>query len=113
RCPHYVPPSGVSPAAGGRALYSRMCYESRRVVDDPIVYRKGPVSYMRCLNASNPRKDIGWLLDNVGDLDVEISDVSSQWGLLALQGPKAFNILAHLTDANLKKLPYFSFVEAE
>lgn len=110
---NFVLANDVSAMADGRALYSLMCYEHGGVVDDLIVYRKAANSYLLCLNASNTRKDLGWLLDNAGDFDVEIDDVSGQWGLLALQGPKAFDILAHLTDARVKKMPYYSFVEAD
>ncbi len=93
----------------GRVVYSLMCYENGGVVDDLLVYKEGDNDYLLCLNASNTEKDIAWLRKVAGGYDVEIADVSSEYALVALQGPKAFDILSHLSGANLRELKYYWF----
>lgn len=95
----------------GRVVYSLMCYEHGGVVDDLLVYRTDENHYMLCLNASNIGKDVAWLQSKADDFDVEVSDVSSDYALLALQGPKAFEILDGICSADFAKLVYYSFAE--
>ncbi|WP_269524460.1 glycine cleavage system aminomethyltransferase GcvT [Coraliomargarita parva] len=80
----------------GKAVYSPMCASDGGVVDDLIIYRLSPESFLVCVNAGNAEKDFGWFLKQAGrwDLNVEIEDHSDQYALLALQGPKAAEILA-------------------
>lgn len=101
----------VSSMDDGKALYSLMCYPNGGVVDDLLVYRRGENDYLLCLNASNVAKDIAWLQQEAAGFEVEVTDVSETYGLIALQGPKAFELLAEVTDANLSGLGYYRFVE--
>ena len=95
----------------GQALYSLMCYENGGVVDDLLVYRKGANSFLLCLNASNTEKDINWLSKQIKPYDAQIRDVSNDYGLIALQGPKAFGILDQIADVGLSELGYYRFAE--
>lgn len=100
----------VSGMDDGKVLYSLMCNASGGVVDDLLVYRKGANRYLLCLNASNTEKDVAWLKKHVGEFDVSVVDVSADYGLIALQGPKAFEILKGLSSADLSGLGYYRFV---
>jgi aminomethyltransferase len=75
------------------AMYSLMCYESGGCVDDIICYRRGENRYMLCVNASNAEKDIAWIRDHAAQFDCKVTDLCADYAQLALQGPKAWDIL--------------------
>ena len=80
----------------GQAKYSPMCNEHGGTVDDLIVYRKSEEEYLIVVNAANKEKDYQWMLDHQFG-NVTFTDVSEQYAQLALQGPKALDILRKLT----------------
>jgi aminomethyltransferase len=96
----------------GQAGYSVVCYEDGGTVDDVIVYRR-PDDFLVVVNASNREKDLDHFRANTGDLDVEISDETEEWALLALQGPEAPDLLQDLTGTDLSTLKPFRFAEGE
>ncbi|MBD5779297.1 glycine cleavage system aminomethyltransferase GcvT [Pelagicoccus sp. NFK12] len=110
---NYVLTNDVSSMEDGKALYSLMCHPSGGVVDDLLVYRKKEGSYLLCLNASNVDKDLAWLSEKAEAFDVSLVDVSDQYGLIALQGPRTFGILDELSSVDLSNLGYYRFVEGE
>lgn len=81
----------------GQSRYSPMCNDKGGVVDDLIVYRKADEDYFIVVNAANKDKDFEWMRTHLLD-GAEIEDVSGDWAQLALQGPKAEEILRKLTD---------------
>jgi aminomethyltransferase len=93
----------------GQAQYSAMCLETGGIVDDLLVYRHVD-RYMLVVNASNLEKDWAWVESHVGDLDVELEDVSDATALLALQGPSAREILRPLVDIRLEAVRYYRFM---
>ncbi|MGI6576529.1 MAG: glycine cleavage system aminomethyltransferase GcvT [Eubacteriales bacterium] len=101
----------VSSINDNQMLYTFMCYPNGGVVDDIIVYRRKEDSYMAIINASNIDKDIDWMREQVGSYDVEIKDRSGELSLIALQGPKAEEILGGLVDVDLKDIGFFQFSE--
>lgn len=110
---NYTLTNDVSSMDDGKALYSLMCHPNGGVVDDLLVYRKEENKYLLCLNAANTDKDIAWLQEVSKRFDVEVIDVSSNYGLIALQGPKAFAILSKISEAQLVDIGYYRFAEAE
>ncbi|MBQ0018025.1 MAG: glycine cleavage system aminomethyltransferase GcvT [Clostridiales bacterium] len=83
--------------APGYARYSPMCNENGGTVDDLIVYMKAPNDYFVVVNASNTDKDFAWMCDHKID-GVELTNVSEQYGQVALQGPAAETILRKVCD---------------
>jgi len=102
----------VSRLETGQSGYSAVCYEDGGTVDDVLVYRR-PDDFLVVVNASNREKDLDHFRANTGDLDVEISDETEAWALLALQGPEAADLLQNLTETDLTNLKYFRFTEGE
>jgi aminomethyltransferase len=102
-------PSEVRKLEDGRALYSVLLRPDAGIVDDVIVYRLAADDYLMVVNASNRDKDHAWCRDHLGE-GCELRDVSDAWALLALQGPRAAEILAPLCDVNVKGLASFQFV---
>ncbi len=91
-----------------QAQYSAMCLESAGIIDDLLVYR-GPDHFMLVVNASNKEKDLAWVLEHAPGFDVEVADESDDTALLAVQGPKAAEIVQGLTETNLDGIGYYRF----
>ncbi|MFN2363794.1 MAG: glycine cleavage system aminomethyltransferase GcvT [Halarsenatibacteraceae bacterium] len=93
----------------GRVVYTPMCYENGGIIDDLLVYRIKKDHYMLVVNASNKDKDFEWV-SKKAPADVEVKDLSAQYGLLALQGPKSEEVLGSLVDFDLSELKTFRLV---
>ena len=102
----------ISLMAENEAHYALMCYEHGGVVDDVFVYRL-PGRWFVVVNAANLAKDYQWMQDHLGHYDVTIKDVSAETYMIALQGPKAIDILQKLIPANMANVPRFTAIEAE
>ena len=98
----------VSRIKDGQAQYTAMCYEDGGTVDDLLVYKISDIHFLLVVNASNIDKDFEWMKKSVSG-DVEIENLSDQYGLLALQGPLAEPVLQRLTDTDLSAIKPFRF----
>jgi len=101
--------NSIAKAPVGKAVYSPMCQSDGGVVDDLIIYRTGEESFLVCVNASNIEKDFGWFLKQAGrwGLDVQIDDVSEDYALLAVQGPKAEAVLRDMGLESVSSIKRF------
>lgn len=95
----------------GRVLYSPMCYPTGGVVDDLLVYQRGPDRYFLCINAGNIQKDLEWMREQAKGFAVTLDDRSADYALLAVQGPLAAGIVQSLTGAKLGAVKYYHFCE--
>jgi aminomethyltransferase len=105
-------PGNVSALPVGRAVYSVLLKPDGGIVDDVIVYRLGLEELLMVVNAANRDKDAKWCASHLGEGCV-FRDVSDAWALLALQGPKAAEILAPLTSVDLDATGPFHFAWGE
>lgn len=81
----------------GHVQYTAMCQEDGGTIDDLLIYRLAENHYLLVVNAANTDKDYQWLCEHLkGDVDVE--NVSSQYALLAVQGPLAEPIIERLVN---------------
>jgi len=92
------------------ASYSLLCYHDGGVVDDTFIYRL-PDRYFVAINASNARKDTLWLQYHRAGYDVRLENVSAETYMLALQGPRAEEILQPLCDGDLNAMAYHTAME--
>jgi aminomethyltransferase len=97
----------VSKLFPGRVLYSTMCQPDGGVVDDLIIYCRGPQDFLVCVNASNTEKDVAWITQHAAGFDCRVRDLSDDFALLALQGPASVAILQPLTATDLGALKYY------
>jgi len=81
----------------GRAQYSCLPNNDGGIVDDLIVYKMKEEQYLLVVNASNIEKDWNWISSH-NDLDVEMKNLSDDYSLLAIQGPKAVEAMQSLTS---------------
>lgn len=91
----------------GQARYSPMCNEEGGVVDDLIVYKVREEHYLIVVNAANKDKDYEWIKNHVFG-DVEIKDISDQVAQIALQGPKALEVLKKVAKEEDIPVKYYS-----
>ncbi len=94
------------------AHYSLLLYGDGTIVDDIFIYRL-PERWLIVVNAANRAKDFAWLQANALGFDIELTDISDNLGMLALQGPKAEQILQRLTTANLEQFAARTALEIE
>ncbi len=94
----------------GRAMYTVMCQPDGGIVDDLLVYRLGSEEYMLVINASNIESDFAWMQAN-NPMGAALSNVSDEIALLAVQGPKSFDIVQSLVgDAlDLDTIRFYHF----
>lgn len=96
----------------GKAQYTCFPNERRGIVDDLLVYRVEEVKYMLVVNAANIEKDWDWCIRNNTEGAV-IENASENTAQLAVQGPKAIDILQKFTGLDLSSIPYYSFQSGE
>ena len=108
---NYLITNDSSSMEDGQILYSPMCNEKGGTVDDLIVYRFGAEDYLLIINASNTDKDVAWIRDHTAGFEVTVTNESSRWGQLALQGPEAQPILAGLVDFDPSEIGFFHFIQ--
>ncbi|MBN1423703.1 glycine cleavage system aminomethyltransferase GcvT [Candidatus Fermentibacteria bacterium] len=94
-----------------QALYTCMCYQSGGIVDDLLVYRL-PEGYLLVVNAANTEKDYGWIVEHA-EGDIQIANESDDYIQIALQGPRAAEILAPLTDENLDAIRFYHYAKGD
>ena len=96
----------------GQAQYT--CFPNGKggIVDDIIVYYFEPEKYMLVVNASNIEKDWNWLNAH-NSVGAEVENASEHTAQLAVQGPKATELLQNLTPVNLSEVPYYHFTVGE
>src|ERR1700722_10582203 len=97
----------------GRVVYSPMCHPDGGVIDDLLVYMRGPEDFFLCINAGNTPGDLDWIRERAAGREVTVSDRSDATALLAVQGPKAPAIVQSLTATRLDLVKYYHFTEGD
>ena len=93
--------------AVGQAQYSALLYANGTFVDDVIVHRLGAQDYFLVINAGTREKDFGWVRDNTRYFSCCLEHRSDDYTQIAIQGPKAGNLLQKLTDADLSAVKFY------
>mgnify|MGYP000038059615 CR=1 FL=1 len=84
--------------------------DNNGIVDDILVYMLAEELYLLVVNASNLDKDYKWLSEN-NSFDCLIENKSSEYSLLAVQGPDSIKLLSKLTNENLEEIKYYNFIK--
>ena len=99
----------ASKLAIGQAHYSAMLYPEGTFVDDVIVHRLGEDDFFFVINAGTREKDASWVRENVKGFDCVVEDLSDAYTQLAIQGPRALDVLQKLTDCDLAPIKNYWF----
>jgi aminomethyltransferase len=97
----------------GQAQYSAMLYPEGTFVDDVIVHRLGSDDFLLVINAGTREKDINWVEENTRDFECTVENLSDSYTQLAIQGPRAADLLQKLTHANLSKIGNYWFTHSK
>ena len=103
----HISMNDASRLAVGQAQYSALLYPQGTFVDDVIVHRLGEGEYLLVINAGTREKDFNWVRDNTREFDCKIEHLSDDFTQIAIQGPKAADLLQKLTDANLAAVKFY------
>jgi aminomethyltransferase len=107
--------NNVSKVRVGQAQYQLLCREDGGVLDDLLIYRRGDHLFLMVVNAANEEKDFDWVKKQAGKATwkgkVEVSNESSKWSLLAVQGPEARELVQKISDEDLLSISSFRFKE--
>ncbi len=90
---NYLITNDVENIENGEIVYSPMCKDDGTIVDDLLAYKFNEERFLLVVNASNTLKDFEWISNVAEDFDVEVKNISDQTGQIALQGPKAEEVL--------------------
>ena len=94
----------------GKAQYAYMPNETGGIVDDLIVYRVKDQTYLLVVNASNIDKDWEHISKYNKEIGADLRNLSDDYSLLAIQGPKAVESMQSLTSVDLSAIPFYHFV---
>ncbi len=97
----------------GQAHYSAMLYPQGTFVDDVIVHRLGDQDFLLVINAGTREKDVNWVRDNTKGFPCEVVDLSDAYTQIAIQGPRAADVVQKLTDANLGSIRNYWFTHGK
>jgi aminomethyltransferase len=103
----YLTTNDVSKLADNQVQYSAMLNEQGGILDDLLVYRINSKYVLLVVNASNANKIFAWIKNHLANSKVEAHNVSEAYALMALQGPRAEQILQGLSDHMLDRIPYY------
>ncbi|MFD1014665.1 glycine cleavage system aminomethyltransferase GcvT [Winogradskyella rapida] len=104
-----VSSNDASKLAIGNAQYSCLPNDDNGVVDDLIIYKLKEETYLLVVNASNIEKDWNWI-SSKNDVGAEMRDLSEDYSLLAIQGPKAVEAMQSLSSHDLSAIKFYNFV---
>ncbi len=103
----HISMNDASRLAVGQAQYSALLYPQGTFVDDVIVHRLGEVEYLLVINAGTREKDFNWVRDNTRQFECAVENVSDDFTQIAIQGPRAVDLLQKLTDADLSVVKFY------
>ena len=91
-----IVPQDISKLTYEKAVYCQLTNKKGGLVDDLIIYKLGLLEYMIICNAARIDEDLNWMVRNSKGLDVKIDNQSHNYSLLAIQGPKAAELLQNM-----------------
>ncbi len=114
---NFLVTNDVSKISVLQAQYTVMCFETGGIVDDLVIYKRGPEKILLVVNAANIDKDFAWVSKQLEANrskfpNVKLSNESARYSQIAVQGPRAAEIVQKLTKANLSEVKTYWFCES-
>jgi aminomethyltransferase len=103
----HISMNDASRLAIGQAQYSALLYPQGTFVDDVIVHRLGAEEYLLVINAGTREKDFNWVRDNTRQFNCAVENLSDDFTQIAIQGPKAVDVLQKLTEVDLSQVKFY------
>src|SRR5579884_3411606 len=105
----HISMNDASRLAIGQAQYSALLYPQGTFVDDVIVHRLTENEYLLVINAGTREKDFNWVRDNTRQFDCAVENLSDDFTQIAIQGPKAVELLQKFTNVDLGAVKFYWF----
>ena len=106
-------PQDVSKLVDSKAVYCQLLNKQGGIIDDLIIYKLEDKKYLLIVNASRIDEDLNWMVRNSLGFDVSIDNQSHNYSLLAIQGPKAADLMEKMGLKKENQPPFFSIKRAE
>ncbi|MFO7937058.1 MAG: glycine cleavage system aminomethyltransferase GcvT [Kiritimatiellia bacterium] len=100
----------ITSMAEGQCRYGMMCNPEGGVVDDLLVYRRSPESFMLVVNASTCVNDLQWIRSHLSDGSCRIEDISAKTAKIDLQGPGSPEIIEQILESGVENLKFYHFM---
>lgn len=110
---NYIFSNDVSKGQNGKCFYGMMLNPEGGVVDDLLVYKKDINNFFLVINASNIDKDFEWISKYAKEFDVNMENLSSKYGEIAVQGPKSEQVIQDVLNIRVDDLEFYTFKEIE
>ncbi len=104
--------NNIEKIADMQAVYTVMCKEDGGIIDDLVVYRFSAERILICVNAANRDKDFAWMKEKAAG-DCEVTDRGDEYVQIAVQGPKAEELVGRLTEADVKSVERYWFTTGQ
>ncbi len=108
-----ITPVAIDPLPKGGAQYAMLLNAEGGIIDDIYIYKKGENDYLIIVNASNRLKALRWIKKQRTGNSPKIQDLTEETALIALQGPKSWDILSQIIPSRKKEIPLRRFIELE
>ncbi len=108
-----ITPGPIRKLQRGGAQYSMLLNNHGGIIDDIYLYKKGGGRFLIIVNAANREKDFKWMTDHLPPEGVLLKDISQETALLALQGPKSWEVLVQVIPFGKGEIPLRNFIETE
>ncbi|HEX8268051.1 MAG TPA: glycine cleavage system aminomethyltransferase GcvT [Pyrinomonadaceae bacterium] len=110
---NHLTTNDVTKLVDGQAHYSALTNPEGGVIDDLLVYRFGEEKLFLVVNASTQDNDWDWISSQKSGFDVDLRHASVEYCQIAIQGPRAVEILSTLTDTDLNSIKYYHFTNGD
>ena len=104
----YIFTNDVANAPVGKIYYGMMCYENGGTVDDLLVYKMGENDFFLVINAANIDKDWAWMQQQAEGFDIDLQNVSDEYGQIAVQGPEAEHVMETVLGLACSELVFYT-----
>lgn len=106
-------PQDVAKLVDSKAIYCQLTNKEGGIIDDLIIYKLSDKKYLLIVNASRIDEDLNWMVRNSLGFDVSIDNQSHNYSLLAIQGPKASDLVEKMGLRKDVQPEFFSIKRAE
>ncbi len=108
-----IVPQNVAKLVDGKAIYCQLTNKTGGIIDDLIIYKIEDHKYLLIVNASRIDEDLNWMVRNKLGFEVQIDNQSHNYSLLAVQGPKATDLIEKIGLPKHKQPEFFTIKTAE
>ena len=105
----YILSNDANNLTDNKVMYTALCNEEGGIIDDLVTYKLADDRFLLIVNAANTDKDFNWISKQSENFDVKVNNTSDEYGQLAIQGPKARDLVNENVDIDVSDMKMFEF----